>query len=280
MVHTETGSPRLPSVLEGLPPFPAVAMRVMQLVSGADVHLKELSDLIISDQSFSAQVLRLANSPMFGFRTEIRGILQAVVVLGVERIKALAFTAGMQTYLAQALKDPILAASWKHSLATAITSEKLGRISLIEEDFSYTAGLLHDIGRLALITVQPARYSKFVMTMEKDPADVLEREREWFGVDHCEAGRWIVGNWRLPQIFGSIAELHHGMTGDQKFDIVSQVSVSCNLADALGFPALKPQTLPDVDEILKRLPDRERKNFVPCLDRLVVDINLKINSVG
>ena len=271
--------PDLPSVLEGLPPFPTIALRVMQLVSAVDVRLKELSDLITADQSYSAQVLRLANSPMFGLRAEVRGILQAIVVLGVERIKALAFAAGIQTYLAKPLRDPLLAPSWRHSLASAIIAEQLGRISLIEEDVAYTAGLLHDIGRLALIAAQPVRYSKLVASAVQSPFDFLEAERHLFGIDHCEAGNCIVAKWKLPHILGGVASLHHSQPTDSRFEIVAVARTACQLADALGFAAVRPLQPLGVDEVIATLPDRERNNFVPLLHRHVVDINLKITSV-
>ncbi len=273
------GRSRQPVALANLPPFPSVAMRVMQLLRNNDVRLKELSDLISADQSFSAEVLRLANSPLFAFRTEIRGILQATALLGTERMKALAFTAGLQTYLEEPLKIPLLRNCWKHNLACAFVAEKVGHVSLIEEDFAYTAGLLHDIGRLALMVVQPFRYARFAAEADESPFNVLEREQEWFDTDHCEAGRWLIENWRLPRVFAAVAALHHSRPRDDKFDIISMVRVSCRLADAIGYTALKPASAPTVDEVLGELPKRESALFLPHLQRLTIDIDLKIKSL-
>ncbi len=268
-----------PSVLENLPPFPSVAMRVIQLLRNNDVRLKELSDLISTDQSFSAQVLRLANSPLFGCRTEIRGVLQATALLGTERMKALAFTAGLQTYLEQPLRLPVLRGCWRHNLACAFVAEKLGRVSLVEEDFAYTAGLLHDIGRLVLMVVQPVRYARFVTEVEQSPGNILEREREWFETDHCEAGRWLVEDWKLPQVFAAVADLHHSEARDDKLDIIAIVRASCRLADAIGYAAVRPAAVFSVEDIAGSLPERERALFLPHLQRLTIDIDLKIKSL-
>ncbi len=268
-----------PSALASLPPFPGVALRVMQLLRNNDVRLKELSDLISTDQSFSAQVLRLVNSPLFGCRTEIRGILQATALLGTERMKALAFTAGLQTYLELPLRIRVLRNCWRHSLACAFVAERLGRASLVEEDFAYTAGLLHDIGRLVLMVAQPIRYARFVTEVEESPGNVLEREREWFDTDHCEAGRWLVEDWKLPQVFSAVAALHHTEPRDDKLDIIAIVRASCRLADAIGYVALKPTATLSVDDIMNRLPERERTLFSPHMQRLTIDLDLKIKSL-
>jgi HD-like signal output (HDOD) protein len=270
---------RSPPVLEKLPPFPAVAMRVMRLLRNDEVRLKELTDLIRTDPSLSARVLRLANSPLFGFCTEIKGILQAAVLLGAERIKALVFAAGMQAYLERPLKIPSLRDCWRHSLASAVIAERLGHVSLVEEDFAYTAGLLHDVGRLALMAAQPFRYATLVEAACEEPIDVLAKESEWFGIDHCEAGGWLLENWKLPQVFGVVAMLHHSPLKDDKFDIVALVRAACRMADALGFAAVRPATALSVDEVLTTLPERERKRFQPYLERIMVDLPVKIGSL-
>jgi HD-like signal output (HDOD) protein len=251
----------------------------MQLLRSDETRLKELSDLICTDQSFSAEVLRLANSPLFGFRTEIKGILQAIALLGAERIKAVAFTVGMRAYLAEPLKIPVLHNCWRHNLACAIVAEKLGHVSLMEEDFAYTAGLLHDIGRLALMVAQPLRYARLVTEAEEGPFNILEREREWFDIDHCEAGQWLVESWKLPRVFGMVAAHHHMESRRKTFDIIALVHASCRLSDAFGYLAIRPLATPTVDQVLTGLPEREQTLFRPHLERLIVDIDLKIKSL-
>jgi len=270
---------RSPAVLEKLPPFPAIAMKVMRLLRSDEVRLKELSDLIRTDPSLSARVLRMANSPLMGFCTEIKGILQAAVLLGAERIKALAFAAGMQSYLERPLQIPSLRNCWRHSLASAVIAERLGHVSLVEEDFAYTAGLLHDVGRLALMAAQPFRYATLVEAASEESIDVLAKESEWFGIDHCEAGRWLLENWKLPQVFAVVAALHHTPPKDDKFDIVALVRASCRMADAVGFAAVRSPAPMSVDEVLASLPEREGKRFQPYLDRIIVDLPVKISSL-
>lgn len=251
----------------------------MQLLRNDEVRLKDLSDLIRADPSISARVLRMANSPLFGFGNEIKGILQGAVLLGAERIKALAFAAGMQSYLERPLRIPALRDCWRHSLATAVIAERLAHVSLEEEDFAYTAGLLHDTGRLALMAAQPLRYATLVQAAREQPMDVPTRERQWFGADHCEAGRWLLESWKLPPVFGRVALLHHSLPKDDKFGIVALVRASCRLADAIGFVGVRPLETVRVDEVLAGIPENERERFRPHLDRIIIDLPVKISSL-
>src|SRR5215472_15797613 len=97
---------RKPWALINLPPFPAVAARILQLLSKEDAGMKELAALIRSDVAFSSEVLTMANSALFTFRNEITGILQATVLLGLQRVKAVALTVGMRSYLLNSLEIP------------------------------------------------------------------------------------------------------------------------------------------------------------------------------
>jgi len=152
-------------------------------------------------------------------------------------------------------------------------------VSLIEKGFAYTAGLLHDIGRLALIASQPAQYVKLLLAAEENPCDVLERERQVFGVDHCEAGRWMAEAWKLPKEFAAVTSRHHAEPDAGKSDIVVLVHRSCLFADTLGFAAVRPLRPRSFEEVLSGLPEHERMRFSPEPAELTLKIATKINSV-
>jgi len=253
-------------------------MRALQLGSKDNVGLKELTDLIRTDPALSSEILTLANSALFAFRSEIGSILQAAVLLGLQRVKALAVTVGMRGYLAEVLKIPALLACWRHSLATALIAEEVAGVSLMDKDAAYTAGMIHDIGRLALAVIHPALYADFLSSTPMTPADALQRERELFEVDHCQAGRWLVEAWKLPKEFVDITSRHH-IELDGKFDMLAAVRLSCTLADTLGFSVMQPLDLANFDEIRQKLPDRQRERFVSDPNELALRIATKINSM-
>ncbi|HEY6290612.1 MAG TPA: HDOD domain-containing protein [Terriglobia bacterium] len=121
-----------PWALINLPPFPGVAARILQLLSKDDAGMKDLAALIRTDIAFSSEILTLANSALFAFRTEINSILQATVLLGLGRVKAIALTVGMRSYVTDSLKLPALLACWRHSLACAVLCEEMAPACMFE----------------------------------------------------------------------------------------------------------------------------------------------------
>ena len=268
-----------PWALINLPPFPIVAARVMELLSHDTTGLKELADVIRADVAFSSEILTLANCALFATRTEITTILQAAAVLGLNRVKGLAMTIGLRSYLTDSLKIPALLACWRHSLACAIVCEDLAAACRMERDAAYLAGLLHDIGRLALSVVEPVAYAELIYEADEEPVELLARERELFGLDHCEAGKWLAEQWRIPAQFAEVAERHHQPVGPGKIDILAIVQLGCQLADAVGFAVLRQARPARFEEILNQLPQTALQRFDTDRDRLALKVATKINSI-
>jgi HD-like signal output (HDOD) protein len=268
-----------PGPLTEVPAFPAVAVKALQVMSRERGELSELSELISSDTAISAGILRLANSVLFHIRIEISGILQAIHLLGLERVKGVVVTVAMRAYLGQSIEVPVLRACWRHSLACAIVAEEFARASLMEADVAYTAGLMHDVGRLGLIAAYPREYTDFLMKTENEPCDALAGERDLFGVDHCQAGQLLVTRWNLPKIFSEVTLRHHDSLIAGEPTILTVVRRSCRMADILGFGVVQPIYPISYEEILKGLPERERSRFPKESSELVQQIASKINSI-
>jgi len=256
-----------------------VAARVMELLSHDTTGLKELADVIRADVAFSSEILTLANCALFATRTEITTILQAAALLGLNRVKGIAMTVGLRSYLTDSLKMPALLACWRHSLACAIVSEDLAYACRIERDAAYLAGLLHDIGRLALSVVEPVAYAELIREADEGPVDVSSRERELFGLDHCEAGKWLAQQWKIPARFAEVAERHHQPVRPGEIDILGVVQLGCRLADAVGFAAVRHAHPAKFEEILHQLPQTALQRFDTDPDRLALKVATKINSI-
>jgi putative nucleotidyltransferase with HDIG domain len=221
--------------LVDLPPFPAVAVRALQLVSRSDTRLHDLHELIRTDPAFAGEILKLANSPLYGIRAEIGSTLQATMLLGFERVKGLALTVGMRAYIGDSFQLPVIRACWRHSLACAMVAEEIAEINQIDKDLAYTAALLHDIGRLALAVMQPLAYNELIENPSVNCGCIIQHERELFGMDHCHAGRLLVTAWRLPEEFLEVTSQHHATFSQNRPDLLGVIGLSCRMADALGF---------------------------------------------
>jgi putative nucleotidyltransferase with HDIG domain len=255
---TYTESTDLPLALIALPPFPAVALKALRVMSRQDSRLRELHDLIRADQAFSSEILRIVNSPLFPFPTAITNTMQAVMLLGFERVQSLAVAIGVRAYVKDSLEFPVLRSCWRHSLASAIIAEHLSGAALLDKDAAYTAGVLHDIGRLALAVGHRRQYAAFLKASEAQPCDVLARERELFGVDHCQAGRSLVSAWNLPQYLAEIAAHHHQPTNPEKFDLLFVIRLACSLADRIGYCVVSSLNPLTYEQLRAELPLHNR----------------------
>jgi len=265
----------LPLAFVELPPFPAIALKALQVMARRDSRLRELHDLIRTDQAFSAEILRLVNSPLYAFPSPIHSTMQATMLLGFERVQALTVTIAIRAYLRDALEMPVLRACWRHSLACACVAEHLSRIVLADKDVLYTAGIMHDIGRLALAVCHRAPYTE-LLSARRSPAALLDRERELFGIDHCAAGKSLAEAWNLPSDFATVAARHHEpFTG--KCDVLFLLQLACALADSLGFAVIPPAGSPAYSELRLHLPDRDRHYLPEDPAELVALIKAKIH---
>jgi putative nucleotidyltransferase with HDIG domain len=268
--------------MSDLPPFPVIATRILSLLSRNDVGMKPLSDLITADVSLSAEVIRLANSIEWGIRSEVTSLLHALALLGVDRVKGLAFTVAIRNYMSRALHYPSLRACWRHNLACALLCDELASQLLLDLPPAYTAGMLHDIGRLALCAAFPERYAGFAEQDEGDPSERLGRERAVFGIDHCELGLRLARQWGLPALFHPvIAEHHHvpaASPGPPRFDLTNLVRVSCLVADHLGFGAT-PGAAAEQMQIVESLPDWELGRLLCDWQAVQFRIALRVNAL-
>jgi HD-like signal output (HDOD) protein len=249
---------KTPWALENLPPFPAVATRLLQVVSREDVNLNEVGRLISSEPVFAADVLQIANSPAYGLRCQVKSITHAIVVLGLERIKGISLTRAFGKHLKATLKEVALQRCWQNSLAGALLAEKLARPCGIELGLAYTAGLLRDIGRLALLVKYPEEFANMLAVSQTNGYDLMDTERELFDVDHCQAGCWLTEKMNLPPELRDVVGHHHDKLNGEPFGLVQLVHVADAMADALGFGVLVVPEPPSFADTLDQLPPAAR----------------------
>lgn len=263
------GLDRLPWAQLRLPPFPQVAMRVLQLAHNENVQLHQLCDLISSDTAFASEVLTVANSALYSPRYPSSSILQAIAVLGANTLQGMCITVGVRAYMGKSMSYPAMRDLWRHNLACALLCERMASAGFLDKDTAYTSGILHDIGRVALAVIDPKAYGRLLDEHKGTPASILEREKELFGWNHCETGCRVIHEWKLPEGLEAVVSEHHAVrSSGECWGTGELVKVSCRMADVLGFPAFHGCETPEFETLLKELPERERKGF--CQDRVTL----------
>jgi putative nucleotidyltransferase with HDIG domain len=268
------------ALMRRIPAFPPVAIRVLHLLQDDDVPVDQLVELMRADPAFSAELLRRANSPLFGFHSEVVSLKQALILLGFRRVRGLALTVATGMYLRKAAQVGELRKFWRYSLACALLAEELARACGLPEDTAYTAGLLHDIGRLGLMVAHPEQYAQLIRHASEQletgqPVDIVQLERDLFGVDHYEVGRWLAEDWKLPPLLAEIAG-RHPWEVTRQWNIIGVVRLGCQLAMALGFGVLPSPHTPSVKALLAELPEPVRKRLPADPDLFGEEVRRKL----
>jgi len=207
---TLTRFPSLDEVVTGLGelrPLSAVATKVIQLTDGERFSAHELALVISSDQALSAKLLRLANSAYYGFPRRITTIRDAVVLLGFRAVRS----ATLATCLVDALPGSATVnyqQFWHFSLTVGITAEILARTDGARQDEAFTAGVLHNIGRLALDQYAPQAFSAAVQQWRQQGGRLLDVQRDLLGYTDAELGGALATHWNFPEDLAH-AVAHH-----------------------------------------------------------------------
>lgn len=260
-----------------IPPFPQVAIRVLQLASSENIQFSRLGELISSDPAFASEVLTIANSVLYAPRYPIKSIFQAIEVLGANHLQGLCLTVGVRGYLGKSLGHPTMRTLWRHNIACAFITEQIASAGTMDRNFAYTAGVLHCIGRLALAVVRPQEYIHLLGTHIGSLESMLERERALFGTDHAEIGRKLIADWQLPDEFDAVVSSHRTpRRNDDPWGMQQIVSLGCRMANTAGYAPFPACHVAPFDELLLELPAREKKLFHTDIETLAFEVSKKI----
>jgi HD-like signal output (HDOD) protein len=269
-IDFETDVVTIPVKLCNLPPFNAIASQVLALTAHPDRDLRQFSKVIEGDPAFAADILFLANSSLFGFPSRMHSLRHAIALLGLDRIEALAVTIAMRGFLGT--RNSLVHQCWRHSVACALVCEDISAIFDFSSHLAYTAGIMHDIGRLGLLKTYPKEMTSVLSGQYIDAQGVLWAEREALNVDHGRAGAWLVGNWALPRDFAEICEHHHDAPHANDSELLQLVKVACKVADAIGFPAVKCPQQPSYLEAMSPLTSQRGRKAVPPAEGLCANV--------
>ena len=230
-----------------LPRLNPSASRLLGVSTDVDSALEEFSAIFSSDPSLAAELLRVANSAQFGLRASVSNLQFALMLLGTEGTRNLAFTIALTTYSRGGLSKDQIRPLWLHSIATAVIAEEIGHCVAPELADLYTAGLTHDLGRLGLLRLEGKRYGETLSKTYTSVDEANTLEKVLFGLTHAEAGGHLAQTWSFPPLLCSSIRTHHNcltVDGGRGVRINQQ---ACILAALLGYPELPNCPIPEAD---------------------------------
>jgi len=214
-----------------LPTLPGIISKLNTLSENDKTSVQEMARLVASDQVLSARILKLANSPSYGFY-RVSSISNAMILLGVNVVKSLALSSSIFEIME---KNSI--GLWEHSLGAGVAANIISRkLKLPECEEISTAALLHDIGKVIIRINFGDDYSQLLDLIEKKKITMLEAEKELLDIDHAEVGSWLAKSWHLPEkLFEPIA-CHHIVNESSNHQLkTSVVHFADILVKASGF---------------------------------------------
>jgi putative nucleotidyltransferase with HDIG domain len=195
-----------------LPSIPAAALHVMRQTESNTTSASSVAQSLAQDQSLSVRVLRLSNSAYYGLTRQVSDLQEAVVVLGMRSVRNLAMVAATYPWMTRPLKGYCLGPRqlWTHSFGTALGAQHAARMSRkCNEDHAFTAGLLHDLGKVALSVWLENRMGAILNFAGREGITFDEAERKVLGYDHTEVGEYLATCWNLPPEITAAIRYHH-----------------------------------------------------------------------
>lgn len=199
-----------------VPAMPTSAAKVIQLIQDPDVDMSQMSEAIEFDPGLTTNVLRWANSAYFGGGQEIHSLRDALVRLGMRRIYQLVMTSVAAPVVGQSVQGYDLAAGslLEESIAVAIgTQELAAALGITPPEHAFTAGLLHDIGKVILGTFIDVAVEPIMELAQQEKVTFDEAERRVLGIDHAEVGAILLKEWKIPDVIVDVVRWHHQPSG-------------------------------------------------------------------
>ncbi len=195
-----------------LQPIPQIALKILRIINADLYEIKNVTEEIRKDQVISARTLKLCNSVMFARREKIESLDHALVLLGQQLLLKFVISASLNNFFKQNAVGYSLCKGgiYHHAVGTAVIAEKLAQLTdQAEPSLAYTAGLLHDIGKVALDQFIHSGYPLFYRELNQGEKDLSEIERQVLGTDHTEVGAELALKWSFPESLVEAIRYHH-----------------------------------------------------------------------
>ncbi len=193
-----------------LPTLPHVVSQILEKTRNSDASIEEVANLIATDQALVSTYLRLVNSAFYGFSRRITTLKQAITLLGFRSVRNVVVNAGVAgIFRRRSFNNHYRHRLWDHSVTTAVAARVLAPVvGFKAKEEAFTAGLLHDIGKVVIDQYAPKPSVAIQRRVELgEEARVVEQEV--LGADHTQVGAWVSERWHLPKSLCWVIQYHH-----------------------------------------------------------------------
>jgi putative nucleotidyltransferase with HDIG domain len=280
---TEGANKRYQRIIQDLgqiPTMPTIAARVMQIVNDPHSSAEDVAKFISRDVALTSKVLRLANSAFYGIPRTISSVNSAIVILGFNTIRSLVLSASVLKVFPA--KPGLVAfdrkAFWKHSFMVGIASRMLAQIyrkkKLVDMETAFSAGLLHDVGKLILEQFAHEDYMPVLNEARDRKIPLVNAEKNLLGLTHAEVSGMLVEKWQMPNELRGPIVMHHSPLEDKTCqELASIVHFANHLCHLHGSGTMQDETYstfhPEAEQLL---------GLGPTLEELVAELDRHIQE--
>lgn len=259
---------RVVSRIESLPAMPSIYMEVLEELNSPNASAHTVTAIISKDLGITSKILHVANSAFFGVHSSTNSLDRAITLLGLETVAAL--VAIVQVFSAQktgGARGFSISTLWSHSIKTGVLAKAIATAENQPQgtiDESFTAGLLHDVGRLVLAVSLPEAYERSLALASETGRPIVEVEREVVGATHAEVGAYLMGLWGLSDGIVEAIAFHHTPRDcmARSFCPLAAVHVANCLSGDPGLPNGMPVANASID--CKHLADLGLSDRIPA----------------
>jgi putative nucleotidyltransferase with HDIG domain len=280
------GPRELVSAVTHLVSLPEIAMRVKDMADDTRYSAADIGNVISQDPALTAQLLKIANSPYFGFPSEIDNVPRAITIIGTQELRELVLATAAMNVLSRLPNELVsIETFWRHSLRTAVIARTLARY-LQEQNIEryFVSGLLHDIGYLVIYRELPELAQKTLQHVSQNRDIVFIVEQEIIGFDHAAVGGELLRLWNLPPAQIEAVQYHHTPSKAKNYPKEAAIihlanylanNMLANIDGDMDTPALELNTLqllgvhPDA---LQELLQEAEKQFADTVELLIYDV--------
>ena len=248
--------------ISNLPTLPTVAMEVNRLLQDVDTPLEKLVGLLEKDQSMVIKILRLVNSSFYGFKSKIYSLHRAVTLMGYSTVQHAVVTVAVIDSMTtdKSVKGFDIANFWNHSIGVAVMCRHLAaETRLVDTNEAFTAGLIHDIGKIVLVSMFPDTLFALQEAAKADRISFYAAEKQAGTYAHNLIGSRLAKRWLLPESLNLAVRHHHGgMAEDVEGNLPGLVAVADTLVNAM-------EGIPGHNINAEAIPETIRKWLIPTL---------------
>ena len=256
--------------IERLSTVPHLLAEMLQVIDNPNSGARDLEAVIATDPAVTANVVRVANSAFYGFPRQVATVTDAAVLLGFEEVKRVVLAVSVfdltGMYRGGTFRREDV---WMHSLACAIAADLLQHDLRARLPYSYTAGLLHDIGKIVIDQFFPEHMQEILQAIEREGVDMIQAERQTLGVTHADIGYLLGKVWKFPPVLTDAIRFHHDpLRCKGSYVLTSIVHVANHVAGMFGETRLYVGPAPELDTSALQILNIDARTLMDLAERV------------